>query len=62
MREWLKKLREDQNMTQAQVAERSGLCESAYCLVETGKRNPSVDSAKRIALALGFEWTKFFEE
>lgn len=62
MRLWLKALRDSRGMTQAQVADRSGICESAYCLIETGKRGCSVDSAKRIASTLGFDWTRFFEE
>lgn len=49
-------------MTQAQVAELSGICESAYCMIESGKRGCAVDTAKRIASVLGLDWTRFYED
>jgi transcriptional regulator with XRE-family HTH domain len=33
-----------------------------YSVVETGERKPSVKTAKKIANAFGFDWTKFFED
>ena len=38
------------------------LSQSGYANIEVGLRMPSVEIAKRIAAALGFEWTRFFEE
>lgn len=57
----LKEIRKAQNLTMKQVSERSDISESMLSLIESGKRTPSVRSAKRIAAALGIEWTKFFE-
>lgn len=47
-------------MTQEQVAELSGIKRPYYTMIETGKRRPSVDVAKKIAAVLDFEWTLFF--
>lgn len=47
-------------MTQEQVAEQSGIKRPYYTMIETGKRRPSVDVAKKIAGVLDFEWTLFF--
>lgn len=30
--------------------------------IELGERRPSPDTAKAIALVLGFNWTKFYED
>ena len=62
MREWLKDLRIAKGITQAKVAEAAGICESAYCMIESGKRDCAVDTAKKIAAALGFDWTRFYED
>lgn len=60
VRDWLVQLRG--NETQTAVAQRARLSQNFYSNVENGVRNPSVRTAKRIAEALGFSWTKFFEE
>lgn len=57
----IKTLRKHKGLTQAELAERSGIQQSMLSLIESGKRTPSVRSAQRIAAALGVEWTKFFE-
>lgn len=62
MRNWLRAARMELGMTQAQVAELSGICESAYCMIESGKRGCAVDTAKRIASVLGLDWTRFYED
>jgi len=43
-----------------EVAQQCGIDEFAYCMIEHGKRTPSVKTAKKIAEVLGFDWTKFF--
>lgn len=43
-----------------EVAKQCGIDESTYCLIEHGKRNPSVKTAKKIAKVLDFDWTAFF--
>lgn len=60
MREWLRELRGDKS--QKDIAEACNITQQAYCLIELGKRDPSVEVAKKIAAVLGFNWTKFFED
>ncbi|MDG0765200.1 helix-turn-helix transcriptional regulator [Bacillus halotolerans] len=60
MRKWLINRRGKQS--QEYVADKVQLSRGAYANIELGKRNPSVQVAKRIANELGFEWTLFFEE
>lgn len=62
MRNWLIKLRANLNMTQADVAEKSGMKRTSYASIEQGRRRPSIENAMRIAKVLGFEWTIFFEK
>lgn len=60
MREWLKKIREKEKMTQVQVAKLAGIAESYYSMIETGDRRPSVEVAQAIAAILHFDWQLFF--
>lgn len=60
MKLWLSELRGDRS--QEYVAQGSGISQQMYCAIETGKRMPSVKTAKRIATVLGFPWTRFYEE
>ncbi|MBC2592861.1 helix-turn-helix transcriptional regulator [Ruficoccus amylovorans] len=48
----LKALRERRQLSQADVAERSGLMPAAISHFETGKRSPSFDNLRKIADAL----------
>ena len=48
--------------THQQVADHVGISRSYYTEIESGKKNPSVVTAKKIALALRFRWTIFFDE
>lgn len=61
MREWLKEERKRREMSQREAAKASGVSQVCYCLIEQGKRNPTVPTAKRIAAALGCDWTRFYE-
>lgn len=63
-RNWLIAIRKEKNMTQCEVAEVSGISNNYYSWIETGERgNPlPVDTAKKIAEALGFDWTLFYED
>lgn len=63
-RNWLIAIRKEKNMTQCEVAEVSGISNNYYSWIETGERgNPlPVDTAKKIAEALGFDWTLFYKE
>lgn len=58
-RTWLIELRGER--TQQEVADVAEIDRSFYTQIETGLRNPSVGTAKKIAKALGFSWTLFFE-
>lgn len=60
MREWLIKLRG--NTSQAEIAKKCGISQNFYSWIELGERRPSVETAKKIAAVLGFEWTRFFED
>lgn len=62
MRKWLYKMRKAKNFTMLEVAEQSGISESYYSLIENGHRSVPVNTAKRIAKTLNFDWSKFYEE
>lgn len=62
MRTWLKEIREEKGINQAKLATKIGSSRAGYTNIENGKRKPSVELAKKIGCALGFEWTRFFEE
>lgn len=59
---WLKNVRTAKGLTCEQVGEASGITQQMYNFIENGKRRPSVETAKKIAAVLGFEWTRFFED
>lgn len=58
----LKEKRQQRNLTMKEVAVSANISESLLCLIEHGKRRPSVETAKRIAETLGFDWTEFFDD
>lgn len=62
MRRWLKKIREDKGLTQNIVAESAGISRQFYSMIENGDRGEKlpVQTAKKIAEALGFDWTLFY--
>lgn len=64
MRAWLKEIREKAGLSQMVVAKKAGISQNYYSSIETGVRgNPlNVDVAKKIAEALGFDWTRFYEQ
>ena len=62
MRSWMKKLRYESNLTQAQLAKMVGISRTMITEVENGRANPSVKVAKKIAAVLGFDWTRFYDE
>lgn len=62
MRNWLKEIRDSKGLTQEQVAILSDISRSHYTHIEKGTKTPSVEVAKRIAKALKFDWTIFFED
>ena len=59
----LQKAREQSGKTQAQIAKEAGVTEVAYQRYEYGQRKPNVQTAIRIADALGVEDVRrLFEE
>ena len=62
MKTFLIERRKKSHLTMKEVAEKAGISESHYCLLENGERRPSVETAKRIGEVLGFAWARFFEE
>lgn len=64
LRQWLKDIREKKNLSQSEVAKKAGITQGYYCDIENGLKGVptlSVPTAKKIASALGFKWTKFYE-
>lgn len=58
----LKLKRVEKNLTQQQLAEKIGVDRTLVSKIECGAASPSVGVAKRIASALGFDWTLFYED
>ncbi len=58
----MKNKRLEKGLTQKQLAELTGLTQSAISRYEKGTRRPTPEHAKLIAKVLGFDWTEFFEE
>ena len=61
-RDWLISLRKSKNLSQRDVADVAGISNNYYSWIETGMRGVPVHTAKKIAEALGFDWTMFYEE
>jgi transcriptional regulator with XRE-family HTH domain len=62
IRQWLRNIRIEKGLTQKIVAERAGITQPSYHLIECGENNPSVDTARKIANILDFDWTQFFPD
>lgn len=62
VREWLISLREKQGMTQGAVAAAAGIAQPSYFEIEKGMSTPKPGTAMKIGAALGFDWTKFYDE
>lgn len=58
----IKELREQKGLLQKEIAVKLDISESYYCLLEGGKRRPTVQTAKKIAEVLGFDWTQFYDD
>lgn len=60
--DWFKKIREEKNFTLSKVSKETGISLCYLSQIESGKRKPSVEIAKKIANFLDFKWTLFFNE
>lgn len=61
MRDWLKNLRTQLDMSQQELADKVGVSREYITMIENDERTPSVSIAKKIGLELNFDWTNFFE-
>lgn len=63
MREWLRKIREKNNLSQVETARLVGITYAYYNFIENGNRRPSPQVARCIARVLGFpdEWYKLLD-
>jgi len=63
MRGWLVKIREEQGLSQYDVAAKAGISQSFYSAIELGNRGNKlpVQTAKKIAEVLGFKWDMFYQ-
>lgn len=62
MRDWLKDARKAKGLNQKAASKLAGVSQPTFYGYESGKISPSVPVAKRIAAALGVEWTRFYEQ
>lgn len=51
LREWLKKSRKEKGITMLDMAEKLGISESYYCLIENGERQKRMDISLLIKLS-----------
>lgn len=61
MREWLVEKRISKGYTPEKLASLLNMDSSTIYKYEKGTRTPSVETAKKIADILKFNWTKFYE-
>ena len=57
----IKEKRERLGISQKELAEKVGISQSFLCDIEQGRSKPSIDTAVKIADALGISDIKFFE-
>lgn len=62
LKKWLKIKREELGYTQESFAKKVGIAKTTYSSYEQGHRNPTVQTAKKMAKILNVSWTLFFEE
>jgi putative transcriptional regulator len=60
-REWLERLRKEKNLTHQDVANLVQISRQYYGMIESGKRDPSVSTAKKIGSLFNIDWTVFFD-
>lgn len=60
--DFLERLRKERGLTQVQLANRLGITQGTFALYETGKRNPKIETVKKIAKALNVGWSMLCDE
>lgn len=58
----VKKLRQDLNISQSELARLSGLTRATIFNIENDRHAITVDSAKKLSAVLGVKWSDFFED
>ena len=58
----LRKAMAEQNISGKELSAQTGINLSSIYKFTCGDRTPSVKDAKKIAAALGFDWTRFYED
>jgi len=48
-------------MTHEKVSVRCDITRQFYSMIENSERSPSVETAKKIAEVLNFDWTRFYD-
>lgn len=59
--EYLQRIRELAGISQQELADKTGLSRSHIADIERGKHSPTVDTAERIAAALGVPLRGFYK-
>lgn len=64
MRTWLAEIRKASEMSQQEVADKTGISQSYYAGIESGTRGKPLNApvAMKIASVLHFDWTRFYED
>ena len=57
----IRNIRMEKGMTQQELADLVGLDRTTITKIENGAA-PSIDTAKKIAAVMGFDWTRFYED
>ncbi len=57
----LKSCRVENGYKQTDLADKLGIRQSSYSMIENGKRPLSVSNAKKLGDIYGIEWWKFFD-
>lgn len=57
----IKHIRRTAELSQQQLADLAGVCQTEVSKIERGERRPKPGTAKKIAAVLGFDWQKFYE-
>lgn len=56
----IRTLRQQKNLSQADLARASGVSRQLLCMIENGHRSASVQVAQALAPVLGVDWPEFF--
>ena len=60
MKAWLQAKRQEEGLSTYQAAERAGIAQSYYAMIESGERSPRVDVARRLGSVMGFDWRRLY--